>query len=72
MGKWLFLIVFLAAAYLLFKSTRGARSRPRQKSSKTESMVACDRCGIHLPRSEAVEQNGRYFCCKDHGVPETR
>ena len=27
-----------------------------------ETMVACDHCRIHSPKTEAIHQDGRYFC----------
>jgi uncharacterized protein len=29
-------------------------------------MVGCSQCGVHLPISEALEADGRYFCSEDH------
>jgi uncharacterized protein len=35
-------------------------------SGNAETMVQCAHCGIHLPLSESIESNGRYFCSKAH------
>ena len=35
------------------------------RSEKTEDMVACARCGVNLPRSEA-EALGNAFICRDN------
>lgn len=32
-----------------------------------EDMVPCSRCGVHLPRSEAVRVQGALFCSEEHG-----
>jgi uncharacterized protein len=29
-------------------------------------MVACSHCGLNLPRSEALEQSGQFFCSEEH------
>jgi formylmethanofuran dehydrogenase subunit E len=34
----------------------------RAESIKGEDMVACARCGVNMPRSEAREEGGKYFC----------
>jgi hypothetical protein len=42
-----------------------ARPRDRKKESQSleaEDMVACARCGVNMPRSDAREEEGRYFC----------
>ena len=29
-------------------------------------MVACAQCGTHLPKGEALERQGRWYCCAQH------
>jgi uncharacterized protein len=29
-------------------------------------MVDCGQCGVHLPLSEAIQSQGRYFCSEEH------
>jgi uncharacterized protein len=29
-------------------------------------MVVCDRCGVHIPQSEAIHKDNSYYCCKEH------
>lgn len=33
---------------------------------REEPLVACARCGVLIPKSEAKMRDGRYFCCDDH------
>lgn len=44
------------------KQARGGPPPPKP----LESMVRCAHCGIHLPRSEALLQNGQTWCSADH------
>jgi uncharacterized protein len=64
MGKILFLAFLALVVWLAIKS------RPRRSASsragQVESMVACAKCGIHFPRSEAIEHRGRLYCSEDH------
>jgi uncharacterized protein len=70
MGKWIFLVLFALVVYLGVKAAR-RKARAKVRSLQTaEDMVACVRCGVNLPKSEAFQLQGRFFCCKDHGVPE--
>jgi uncharacterized protein len=48
---------------------------PQSSSSKSNStssppqlpaLLACARCGVHFPSSDAVEKEGRLFCSADH------
>ncbi|NYT66651.1 hypothetical protein H0A58_11820 [Alcaligenaceae bacterium] len=45
------------------KPAKGLRSKTR---ADPESMVRCEHCGIHLPRSEAVLSGGRTWCSSEH------
>jgi uncharacterized protein len=73
------LLIALAVAVLVWLLF-GRRSRdrpPRKKNSPsdsgTEDMVVCARCGVHLPRSEALSARGLHYCSSAHRdqVPPT-
>lgn len=69
-----FVILLLAVLLLLWmlfgRSRRGRRSdrTPRAGSSATqpEGMVVCAHCGVHLPRSEAVQAGALTYCSPAH------
>jgi uncharacterized protein len=67
MARILLLIIIGLLAALVFRGfLRGStRSIPPARSEGGEDMVACERCGVNLPRSEAVFEAGR-FHCKDN------
>ncbi|MBI2313283.1 MAG: preprotein translocase subunit YajC [Betaproteobacteria bacterium] len=68
MGKLLLLVVVVLLVYWVVKAfSRGLRKQdepPRQAGA--EDMVRCDQCGVHLPRSESVTSQGKFFCSDDH------
>ena len=76
MGKLLFWIVIIiavlcvariAARMAAARDARPVSRRPsRPPSPAAAQMVRCAHCGIHLPRSEALLQNGRTWCSADH------
>ena len=35
-------------------------------TTESEDMVCCDYCGLHLPRSESVIKNDKFFCSEEH------
>lgn len=41
---------------------------PSQPASAIEQMVQCAQCGIHFPKSEAIQARGtgKVFCCTEH------
>jgi len=67
MSRLLFFLLLGLAVYLLL--TRGRRrgaAPPPRSETRAESMVACARCGLHLPLSESLEAGGRRYCCREH------
>lgn len=68
MSKIVILAIAIAAALWLL---RGLRKRPQKDSPPAappgaEDMVRCARCGVHLPRGEAVISQQRFFCSSQH------
>ena len=70
MSKLILLLLLGFLAYLVFKGLRRTASRRQEKAEKPltpERMVACARCGVHLPESEALEGgDGKRFCSEEH------
>lgn len=68
-----YLLVVLAVVLLLWmlfgrSRTRrsGGEARPPRPDSGPEAMSRCARCGVHLPRSEALLSGGQVYCCAEH------
>jgi uncharacterized protein len=69
LGKLLLLLFIALVFWWLLKGllkTRNAPPPPAQ-SGRGEDMVACARCGVNLPRSDAREEGGRYYCTNNPG-----
>ena len=82
MGKLLFWVVLIIAVLFVARiaarmaaaKQAGAQPQARRRRpgpaapnpATPESMVRCAHCGIHLPRSEAVLQNGLTWCSTEH------
>lgn len=66
MARILLLLFIAFLVYLLirgFNRAQAARKAPPPAASaRGEDMVACARCGVNLPRSEAREVEGRLVC----------
>ena len=63
------LLIFLAAAlvlYLLWRGLRRDSGARKDPGTDGERMVDCGQCGVHLPLSEAIQSQGRYFCSEEH------
>ena len=57
---WLLYRMFLR----LFSAPASTEQKPRKLSS--HDMVKCAHCGIHIPASEALEQDGKHYCSPEH------
>ncbi len=71
MGRILFFVVLAVGLYVAFRMWRGARQRGAAqgrpgRSAAGEAMVRCDRCGLNVPRSEAVADGDLWYCSEDH------
>jgi uncharacterized protein len=67
LGRILFLLIIAFLIYLLFKGFLRAQTRrgEEDRKEKVEDMVACARCGVNLPKSEARSE-GAQFVCRDN------
>lgn len=66
MGKYLLLILIVAAVWWLAKGFRRHDAAGGASEAAPEQMVHCEHCGLYLPQGEAVGDGGRYFCCEEH------
>lgn len=68
MAKIILLVLGLLLAYWILKGYRRRieRGAPRTPAAGGEDMVQCARCGVHLPRSESITTQGRYYCTLEH------
>lgn len=70
------LLIFFLILWLLFWLikrlwvTRAQEDAPPTKPAAAD-MVRCERCGVHLPRTEALTHDSRYYCCARHQAEDT-
>lgn len=65
------LILILIAGFIIYALLRGFLRRLPKDDAKPqtgagEDMVRCSRCGVHLPRSESLLADGKFFCSDAH------
>lgn len=68
--KYLVLLIVLAVAVGIWRSRRPtdsgtAKAAPRA-FAQPQDMVACDHCGVHVPRAEALMLGQHAYCCAEH------
>jgi len=74
--KWLFLFVGAGLFYLWLKSKKQAKlnskeaaqskSQRKTRVSMPEVMVQCQQCQVHLPKSDAIAFEDRFYCSQAH------
>jgi uncharacterized protein len=66
LGRIVLLLVIAFFVWLVFRGFFRAQVRGETKVAartvKGEDMVACARCGVNLPRSEADPKEGLFYC----------
>lgn len=72
MGQLIRVLAILAALWIAVYFLRRAFGLGKKPdtggtpAAGTARMVACARCGTHVPESEAVRADGRAYCCEEH------
>ncbi|MBP3980189.1 MULTISPECIES: PP0621 family protein [unclassified Acidovorax] len=68
--KYLVLLVVLVVAVGIWRSRRptasGAAKAAPRPPALPQDMVACDHCGLHVPRTEALMLGQHAYCCAEH------
>lgn len=68
-------LIFILAVWLAFVLARQLyRSHLRKRATTQQTpdkqlavtVIPCEYCGVHIPKSEAVTANGHYFCSDNH------
>jgi uncharacterized protein len=70
MGQLLRLLIILVGLWLVLRIIKQAltsRSKtPSRRKPAITNMVECAHCGLHLPESEALMKENKYFCGEEH------
>jgi uncharacterized protein len=72
LGRLLFFALIVVFFIWAIRSYRRAIKKQREEARKEsssiegEDMVRCIHCGVHLPRSESIASEGKFFCSDEH------
>ncbi|GKT24007.1 PP0621 family protein [Acidovorax sp. SUPP3334] len=64
--KYLVLLVVLVIAFGVWRSRRAVPPPAATRPALPQAMVSCARCGVHIPRSEALSDGGPSYCSPEH------
>lgn len=63
------LLALLFVIWMVWRHIKKRRSslenKPRAHLKET-AVVACAYCNTHIPKSEALEKDGRWYCSQEH------
>lgn len=67
----LIFLFFLLGIRWLWRKLGGAASKRDEPASRraeisAEKVFPCAHCGVHVPESEGVRANGRFYCSEAH------
>ena len=60
------IVLIVLAVWLIRRAFLTSSSKSRKAPPIQGDLVACARCGMHLPRNEAREAGGRLYCGEEH------
>ena len=62
------LLLFLIVAWLVFTLLKRQRTSMADTPSpeKTDDMVACALCAVHIPKAEAISSQDQFYCSEAH------
>lgn len=69
MAKFLLLILLAIVISLLWRHAKQRAADSAKRATRVappERIVACAYCGVHVPESEAVADDGQMFCGDSH------
>lgn len=66
--RYLFLIlaIWLGITIIRYFLRQNRSTNQRADPNPVQQMVRCEVCGVHLPKRDAVQENGLYFCSDGH------
>jgi uncharacterized protein len=62
----LLVVVVVGAGWWRHKKRGKTPAAAPTAPPSAEPMVHCERCGLHLPQTDAIAVDGVFFCSKEH------
>lgn len=77
MSKLAFFLIIAVLIYWIIKARLSEDTENKEENTEVdetgsgtpkslEEMVRCAHCGVHLPRSESITSQSKFFCCDEH------
>ena len=59
-------IALITLAFFLINRLRQNKKNKPEKISSFKETVSCKKCKLRLPKQDAIEKQGEYYCCQEH------
>jgi len=69
MGQLLRIIIILIGLWLIIQIIKRAFASQRVSPPSpppVTKMLACARCGVHIPESQVIYDRDKIYCCEEH------
>jgi uncharacterized protein len=72
LGRLLFFVLIAVLVFWAIRSYRRGLKKRQEEAQKespsieSEDMVRCTHCGVHLPKSESILSEDKFFCSDEH------
>lgn len=66
MLKYLLLIVIAAVVWWVWQKRATPRAGAPRAEAAPERMVPCAHCGVLMPESDSLAEDGKHYCCEAH------
>ena len=64
--KLIIVVLVIWLGFSLFKKLRKPKNSLDQNPPSGSKMLACSVCDMRIPENEAIIQNGKVYCSKEH------
>jgi len=67
--KFILLMIFIWLGFRIYQTLQVKKQR-KVTLEKSQDMVSCEKCGVHVPVNEATKLNNKFYCSPDHADSE--
>ena len=64
------ILIIALVVWLLLRMMKNWANKKVQSQKKEpvelETVVPCHHCGLHIPKTEALESDNKYYCSQEH------
>ncbi len=63
--------IIIGAGIYIYRRLKQHSQKPAKKQEKSTAIVKCEKCGVHIPKDEAITVGDQHYCCPEHSKHHT-